>query len=243
MMAERDEGARALEAVFFRADGLVERIAIEMGSPTRDPVIVTRLFREKLSALADPLDPGFGFDLIRLGATRTERAEAKAIELDADEQANKEVSFLIDRLATRFGTQSILAFQPNETNIPEAAWVALPAQRIEASEKTWRKLRHDREAPRRPLRFLEKPEAVDAIASFPSGTPKRFRWRGVWHVVSFAEGPERIAMEWWRQQARQPTRDYFRIEDSEGRRFWLYREGVYPHETQHPQWFLQGAFA
>src|SRR5262249_36956759 len=79
MMAERAEGARCLEAVFFRADGLVERIAIEMGAPTRDATIVTRLFREKLSALADPLDPGFGFDLIRLGATRTERAEAKAI--------------------------------------------------------------------------------------------------------------------------------------------------------------------
>jgi protein ImuB len=243
MMAERDEGARCLEAVFFRTDGQVTRIAIEMGSPMRDAATVTRLFREKLSALADPLDPGFGFDLIRLGATRTERAEAKAVALDADEQAGKEVRFLIDRLAIRFGTQSILAFQPNETNIPEAAWVALPAQQIEKTQKAWRCLRHGRETPRRPLRFLEKPEAIDAIASFPHGVPKRFRWRGVWHQVTAAEGPERIAMEWWRQQAAQPTRDYFRIEDGEGRRFWLYREGVYGRETEQPQWFLQGAFA
>ena len=38
-------------------------------APTRDPAIIERLFREKLDALADPLDPGFGFDLIRLDAS------------------------------------------------------------------------------------------------------------------------------------------------------------------------------
>jgi protein ImuB len=107
MLTEHGEGARKLEAAFFRADGKVQRIAIETGTPTRDPAIIVRLFREKLAALADPLDPGFGFDLIRLGATRAERSEAKAVELDADAQGEKEVRFLIDRLAARFGTQNV----------------------------------------------------------------------------------------------------------------------------------------
>lgn len=243
VLAERGEGARQLEATFFRADGQVQRIAIETGMPTRDPAIVTRLFREKLDALADPLDPGFGFDLIRLGATRAERAEAKTVELDADVQAEKDVRFLIDRLAARFGSQNILAFQPNETHIPEAAWVALPAQKIERTEKTWRKIRHGNEVPRRPLRMFARPEPIEAIASVPHGAPYRFRWREVLHAVKRAEGPERIAMEWWRHQTPQPTRDYFRVEDSEGRRFWIYRDGLYGTKTAAPRWFMQGVFA
>jgi len=243
MLTEHGEGARKLEAVFFRSDGKVQRIAIETGTPTRDPAIIVRLFREKLAALADPLDPGFGFDLIRLGATRAERSEAKAVELDADAQGEREVRFLIDRLAARFGSQNVLAFQANETNVPEAAWVALPAQQIERSEKLWRRMRQTHEAPRRPLRMFAIPEPIEAIASVPSGVPRRFRWREVLHLVAHAEGPERIAMDWWRHQSVPPTRDYFRVEDSEGRRFWLYREGLYVRETDEPRWFMQGVFA
>ena len=61
------------------------------------------------------------------------------------------------------------------------------------------------------------------------------------HEVRRAEGPERIAGEWWRQEA--PTRDYFRVEDAEGRRFWMFREGLYGVEAAHPRWFVHGLFA
>jgi protein ImuB len=78
----------------------------------------------------------------------------------------------------------------------------------------------------------------------PDGPPARFRWRHVLHEVAAVEGPERIAMEWWRDEdARALTRDYFRVESKQGGRVWLYREGLYGRETPTPRWFLHGLFA
>jgi len=231
VLERHGEGARRLDAVFFRADGAVRRIAVETGSPTREPAVIARLFREKLDALADPIDPGFGFDLIRLSASRAERCTAAGFGADAKEK--KEIRFLMDRLAARFGSHRILSFQPNDTHIPEAAFLAVPAQYAEASKLCWEKIRGRQEAPRRPLRLLASPEPVTVLP----GEKLSFRWRRALHVGARVEGPERIAMEWWRHQTPQPSRDYFRVEDEEGRRFWLYREG----ETS--RWFLHGIFA
>jgi protein ImuB len=239
-LEQRSEGARRLDATFFRADGAVNRIAIHTGTPTRDAKIVARLFREKLDALADPLDPGFGFDLIRLAASRTQRCEAQAADFSADLNEEREIRFLVDRLATRFGGNRILAFHLGDTHIPEAAGLALPAQEVRDSKASWTKIRRPQHAPRRPLRMFAKPEEIRAIAEVPSKPPRRFHWRGVWHEVSHAEDPERIAMEWWRHVTPQPTRDYFRVEDKSGNRFWLYRDGIYGRETTLPRWFLHG---
>ena len=96
-------------------------------------------------------------------------------------------------------------------------------------------------APARPLRLFARPEPIEAMAEVPDGPPRRFRWRRVLHDVTAIEGPERIAAPWWRQ-AGAPTRDYFRAEDSEGRRFWLYREGLWGRETTQPKWFVHGLF-
>lgn len=243
ILERRGEGARSLEAMFFRADGAVRRIAVETGAPTRDANIVVRLFRERLEALADLLDPGFGFDLIRLCACRAERAETRTASFDTDLEARKEIRFLVDRLAARFGSHAILAFEPNDTHVPESAWAALPAQYARESRPGWKRLRRAGEAPRRPLRLFMKPEPVEGVCAVPDGPLLRFRWRRALHVVRFAEGPERIAMEWWRHQGAQPTRDYFRVEDEEGKRFWLYREGIPGREVPSPRWFIHGAFA
>jgi protein ImuB len=86
----------------------------------------------------------------------------------------------------------------------------------------------------RPLRLLSRPEPIEAIALLPDHPPAQFRWRRLRHRVARAEGPERLAAEWWRATEVLPPRDYFRVEDEDGRRFWLYRAGS--------QWFLQGLF-
>lgn len=241
-LEQRGEGARRLEAAFFRADGAVMRIVVETGSPTREPAIIERLFREKLEALADPLDPGFGFDLIRLSASRTQACETALADFNADLNAEREIRFLVDRLSARFGAHRVLAFQPNDTHIPEAAGLAVPAQELRESRCAWEPRRKG-EVPRRPLRLLAKPEDVEAIATVPAGPPRRFRWRRVQHDVVLSEGPERIAMEWWRHVTPHPTRDYFRVEDANGNRFWLYRDGLYARETGNPRWYLHGVFA
>jgi len=240
-LESRGEGARRLEAVFFRADGEVRRIAIETGFPTREPGVIERLFREKLAALADPLDSGFGFDSIRLCASRAERADPEIAGFDADANEKREIRFLIDRLAARFGGHRILAFQPNDTHIPEAAWMAVPAQYTQASKLSWEKIRCAKQAPRRPLRLFAKAEPVSLLMAV-SGLA-HLRWRRAQHAVTQSEGSERIAMEWWRHQQPEPARDYFRVEDGEGRRYWLYRNGVFAHDASIPQWFLHGVFA
>jgi protein ImuB len=85
---------------------------------------------------------------------------------------------------------------------------------------------------------------VEVTALVPDGPPARFRWRQVTHEVACAEGPERIAMEWWRDAEGSPlTRDYFRVESRAGARVWLYREGLYGREIAQPRWFLHGLFA
>lgn len=244
-MERQGRGARRIEARFFRADGAVRAISVETGGPVRDPSVIKRLFKEKLDALADPLDPGFGYDLLRLSATRTERAEAEAADFDAAAHAAREMRFLVDRLAARFGRPRVLAFEPRATHIPGRAFAAVPAQDAKTSAHTWERMCGAREAPRRPLRLFARPEPVEATAPVPDEPPVQFRWRRVLHMVARAEGPERIAPEWWRHPgaAPGPTRDYFRVEDCEGRRFWLYREGLYGRETALPRWFVHGLFA
>jgi len=231
ILERNGQGARCLEAVFFRADGVVRRITIEMGAPTRDPAIIGRLFHEKLDTLADPLDPGFGFDLIRVCAVHVERVVSEIIDLNAYENKRAEINFLIDRLATRFGTHRILVFQPYDAHIPEQAWAAVPAQHVQLSKLSWRKTRKEKDAPRRPLRLFARPQRIDFTMT------QHLLWRKVQRVVVQSEGPERIAMEWWRHETPQSARDYFRVEDCEGRRYWLYQQGKLP------EWFMHGIFA
>jgi protein ImuB len=242
ILEERGQGARKLEAVFFRADGGTRRIAVEAGTPTRDAALIERLFRLKLESLAAPLDPGFGFDLIRLEATLAQRADAQSTSFD-DSNAEGEIAQLIDTLSTRFGRQRVLRFLPQDTHIPESASVAIPAQQPMPEKPVWRLKRGADEGPRRPLRLFAKPEPIEVMAEVPDGPPLRFRWRRMQHIAVSAEGPERIAMEWWRHDALMPTRDYFRVQDSEGRRFWLFRDGPYQGGTPSPSWYVHGLFA
>jgi protein ImuB len=94
----------------------------------------------------------------------------------------------------------------------------------------------------RPIRLFRQPEPVEVAATeVPEGPPLHFRWRRVMHRVARSEGPERIAPEWWHEEA--STRDYFRVEDAKGRRYWLYRQGLYETSQQAPRWFMHGIFA
>jgi protein ImuB len=230
LMQKNGVGARQLQVSFFRADGAVRTISIALGMATREPIVILRLFREKLDVLHDPLDPGFGFDLIRLSATEVARFDVEVAELDTNLAAQKEIGFLVDRLATRFGANRILTFQPNDTHVPENAFSTVSAQKATSSKAIWEKLRATDSIPRRPLRLFK--QVLPA-----SLTDSQLNWRRASRQVIEQEGPERIAMEWWRHEDPQPDRDYFRMEDDQGRRYWLYRY------TATEQYFLHGLFA
>ncbi|HWV60661.1 MAG TPA: DUF6504 family protein, partial [Sphingopyxis sp.] len=84
---------------------------------------------------------------------------------------------------------------------------------------------------------------IEVIAEVPDGPPQRFRWRRAFHAIRRYEGPERIAAEWWRRRDNCGlTRDYYRVEDAQGRRFWLFRHGLYD-EKPDPRWYIHGVFA
>lgn len=251
-MDKQGKGARRLEASFFRADGAVRTITVEAGRPVTKVNVMDRLFRERLDALADPLDPGFGFDLIRLSASRVEIVVQEQRDFDTRAQDNDEVAALIDRIAARIGGKRVVVHLPRDTHIPERAVIAAPAQQhlAAAAIAEW-PARVESEPPLRPLRLFERPEEIKVTAAaVPDGPPPRFTWRRATHAVVRVEGPERIAMEWWRHQGEALTRDYFRIEDATGQRFWIYRDGLYGSEPAtekgepvQPKWFVHGLFA
>jgi protein ImuB len=249
-MGRQGKGARQLEARFFRTDGAVRTIAVDTGQPVTKSEVIDRLFRERLDALSDPLDPGFGFDLIRLTASRTEIVVQEQRDLDAHVHDQDEISALIDRIAARIGGKRVVVHLPQDTHIPERAVWAAPAQHhlVAATQAAWPE-RVAAEPPLRPLRLFERPEQIKVIAEVPDGPPARFVWRRATHAVVRVEGPERVAMEWWRSEGAMLTRDYFRVEDEEGLRFWLYRDGLFGEveqkegKPQSPNWFMHGLFA
>jgi protein ImuB len=252
-MEVRGDGARALQVTLYRVDGAVRRLSVATSKPLRDTRALCRLFKERFATLADELDPGFGFDVVRLSVTTTEKTEPLQKEITRDAGATDDIAHLIDRFGVRFGIRRVVRFAPNASHVPEFAVVGVPAYHPppQAGEGDHREAMvegvtpaQDAVGPARPLRLFERPEEIDAIAEVPDGPPARFHWRRVTHEVAQSEGPERIAMEWWRDAKGRPlTRDYFRIEDRNGRRFWLYREGLYDRETARPRWFVHGVFA
>ena len=94
-LTERHEGGRRWEARLFRADGLVQRLRIETGQPTRDVALLMRLFRERIDSLADPLDPGFGYDLLRLDVALAETLDASQLKLEGGEAQRGDVAQLV----------------------------------------------------------------------------------------------------------------------------------------------------
>ena len=239
----RGAGGRRFEASFFRADGAVRRIGVLAGRPLRNAKTLAKLFSEKIDTLADPVDPGFGFDMIRLAALATETVLPAQSGLDGRANDDEEVAELIDRLGARFGPARVMRFVPQDSHAPERAARRVPAISAVSGSGDWAE-RREGEPPMRPLSLFEPPEPVEeTLSEVPDGPPVRFRWRRVMHEVARAEGPERVASEWWRRDEAELTRDYFRVEDREGRRYWLYREGLYGQETDRPRWFMHGLFA
>jgi protein ImuB len=238
---ERDGvGARTLCLSLYRVDGDVMTIDIGLTLPTRDASHVARLLNLKLERIIERIDAGFGFEALGLIVRTAERmtAQQKAFASVASErQTIERRAALIDALRQRLGPRSVRQLKPIASHLPERAEASCSAA---AETIAWPA---PNEARPRPLLLFPKAEPADVIALVPEGPPTRFRWRGAMHDVAKAQGPERIAGEWWRSPAHEPTRDYYLVEDKAGHRYWLYREGLYGRETTSPRWFMHGLFA
>jgi protein ImuB len=246
MLERRGEGARCIELTLFRTDGVVRRLTVSTSRPLRDPNDIRSLFVQRLAALNDAFDPGFGFDLARLAISVTEPCPPEQVGIGGAEDP-AEFDRLVDRLSARLGSKRVRRLVARNSHIPEIAAVSVPAQTAR-TDPGWQEFRRHRAAAElspRPLRLLPQPEPVEALAEVPDGPPLRFRWRRALHEVIAADGPERIEGAWWSEQGGS-ARDYFRVEDKNGLRFWLFRAGLYRDlapDASPPRWFLHGTFA
>lgn len=238
----RGAGGRIFELVLFRVDGRVFRIQAGASRPLRDAGRIAGLFSERLKAVHEDLDAGFGFEILRLNVLEHEAFDASQKDFEGNGQRETSLAEFVDRVSARLGAASLQCFQLRESHVPERAVVSVPAMEIRSIGK--------REAKAfafpggdRPLRLFPHPERVEAVAAeVPDGPPFRFRWRRMMHEVLHAEGPERISPEWWHDEEAAAERDYFRLEVGTGHRLWVYRNGHYEPERP-PNWFIHGVFA
>lgn len=236
---QRRLGGRTFAVAFFRIDGATRRIIVRTGRATRDASSVMRLFKERLAALATPLEPGFGFDQLRLSVPVTQVMAAAQPGFEAQPTDSEDLDRLIDRLTARLGPEAVGRFEPVESHLPERAARLVWAGRRQG-DVSW-PTRDSASPPLRPFQMFDPPQPIETVSLAPDGPPARFRWRRVTHSIVRAEGPERIGGEWWRRPGHR-TRDYYRVEDREGRRFWVFRAGLYGEESE-PSWYIHGLFA
>ncbi len=233
-------GARRFELGFCRVDGKVLPLSVGLALPGRDAARIAKLFVPKV----ETVDPGFGIDAVLAWAYEVEpiggrQADALGSLAPAPEES---LAPLVDRLANRLGAERVWRAAPVESHVPERAVARTPALGApKTAAKPW-----DPETPR-PVRLFRRPEPLEQVMALtPDEPPRQFRWRGRMHQVRRAEGPERIGDEWWRREigdvSVNQVRDYYRVEDADGARFWLFRAGLYGDPEAPPKWWLHGLF-
>jgi protein ImuB len=230
-LQERHLGARRLSLHGFRVDGSVATASVATAIASREPKHLQRLLADKAAAL----DPEFGFDAFALTADWTEELSAAQESLVEEPSCERELARLVDRLTVKLGPRAVRRPQSKESHLPERAsnWVSAIAKPESVAVPP----------ACRPQRLLDRPEAIDVVYATPEGVPRRFMWRRAVHDIARVEGPERIAPEWWRQPSGTRLRDYYRVEDAAGRRYWIYREGlVGDGRGGAPSWFMHGLF-
>jgi len=229
-------GARRLHLAGYRVDGSVAGAGVATAIPTRDPKHLMRLLADKAASL----DPEFGFDAFVLTASWCEPLGAAQESLVDEPSGEAEVAKLVDRLSVKLGAERVRRPRPIASYLPERA-------------NGWRSAIEEKPSPQaspasgrgsiRPQHLLDRPEAIAVVYATPEGVPRRFMWRRLVHDIAKVEGPERIAPEWWRERSTARLRDYYRVEDNDGRRYWIFREGLAGDgRGGAPEWYLHGLF-
>jgi protein ImuB len=226
-------GARRLDLACRRVDNRTEVVRVGTAAPVRDVKRLTRLLCDKVGSI----DPGFGIEQMTLTAVVVEPFVRTQLVSPLVEETNPDISDLIDILANRVGERGIYRIAPVASDVPERSIARIPAMTPELGA-TW-----PTHWPR-PSRLLPRPEPIDTVALLPDHPPVSFTWRGIRRRVRRADGPERVFGEWWKRDAELvAVRDYFRVEDDAGERYWIYRAGDGEHAATGSQgWFLHGIF-
>lgn len=241
------KGARQIELALFRVDGWFKTVQLRTSTLSHDATHLARLLCERLEGIE--AHAGFGFEAAALSAHSVENITARQHDFAGEHPAaleTEDLTQLLDRFVNRFGADSVTRFVPQQSYLPERALAAVSVLKANAPHD-WSE--HHQTfmggaAYARPLLLFPRPEPISVLVEMPDKPPVRFEWRRKAHRVVRADGPERIAPEWWRNsKTRQQTRDYYRVEDDAGHRFWLYRDGLYKRKNDMPAWFIHGVFS
>ena len=228
-LLKEQKGLRSAIFKGYRVDGKVEEISIGTNRPSYNATHLFKLFESKLSSI----EPALGIELFILEAPKVEDHVAQQEQMWQDDGGLTDIRLaeLMDRLATKVGEHSIHRYVPDEHYWPERS-IKL-AGLNESLGSYWRtdKLR--------PIQILAEPEEIEVTAPIPDYPPMLFRYKGAIHKIVRADGPERIEQEWWLRQGQH--RDYYRVEDEAGRRYWVFRSGHY-HDKNY-QWYIHGFFS
>lgn len=224
-------GARRMDLLFHQVDGTIQAVRIGTAAPSHDPTHLTRLLRERL----EQVEVGEGIETMRLVATLTQLLPPGQTSLLAEDGPGS-LAGLVDVLRTRLGADRVFRVTAVESDVPERS-VRRIAALGEDVGAGWPNLP-------RPVRLFSPAQPIETLSLLPDHPPAAFTWRGKRFMVRLADGPERLYGEWWRNYSEATAiRDYWQVEDTEGRRFWLYRAGDGEHpETGDLRWFLHGVF-
>jgi protein ImuB len=249
LLEQQGKGALRLILKLFRTDGSRANLPAGFAAPTHDPRHMLRILKPRL----ETVDAGFGIDAMTLEARESAEARVQQYGFTEDD-STLAIEQLNDRVLNRHDSP-LASLEAVESHIPERAERAKapgPAAAAPRGAARARKTASEARAQptgdaaglERPLLIFEAPEPAKVIAAVPDGPPMRLTWRRVTRRVAKSQGPERVAPEWWRLGAGERPRDYYVIEDEQGRRYWLYREGLYGEAGEEPpRWFVHGLSA
>ena len=224
-------GARRLNLECYRVDGVVTECAVSTGKPVRSVSHLLRLFSEKLIKL----NAGFGIETLILSVLNSEKLDPSQLiipQLDPDlEQDTAVLDELIDHLGIRLGFQNVSRIRIRESFLPEYAFEFRSVSAPHSTGASWPAHRI------RPIYWVDPPMRIEVSTIHPAGSPVQFRIGQQVHRIVRSEGPERLTPEWWRADfIRWESRDYYRIEDERGYRFWIFQE----FQATAVHWFLRG---
>ncbi|AWO01356.1 nucleotidyltransferase [Chitinophaga alhagiae] len=230
-LRKEEKGLRTAVLEGHRVDGKIEQVEIGTNRPSHNAGHLFKLFELKVPSM----EPALGIELFVLHATRTEAAPSRQDAFWNRSGALEDVNIaeLLDRLTGKMGPGIVHRYLPAEHYWPERS-MKPAADLQEKNTAAWPANRP------RPIRMLPRPEPITVTAPIPDYPPMLFRYKGKLHTIKKADGPERIEREWWLEGGEH--RDYYCVEDEEGRRYWLFRSGHY--DVNKPRnWFIHGFFA
>ncbi|GHA24031.1 hypothetical protein GCM10007989_19600 [Devosia pacifica] len=261
--------AHSFHLFIYRVDHKVLSLSVNAGRATRDPSHITRLFAHRSERLEGGYDPGFGIDMIRLAASSVDTLDETQMGVFETRDGASDLDRLYDRMTARLGALAVVRSIFVDTHVPERAIKLAPAVSGETNSvlpntglvrplrllpspepisvvaavpdgppaaMVWRRVRYGFVKASGPERigaeWWRAHRRLDLLAPLDAGKTDRDDKPEQMPLLPNLEPFDSAAA----------TRDYYVAEDDGGRRFWLFRLGLFVPGAD-PQWYLHGVFS